>query len=76
MKIDPNGKRLNFARIDPIGGKDYQFINPFVLDPNNKNLLYLAGGTVLWRQDRLSEIPLNNTYDSISFLILSFPVTG
>jgi hypothetical protein len=67
MKIDPNGNRIKFARIDPIGGKDYQFINPFVLDPNNKNLLYLAGGKVLWRQDRLSEIPLNDTYDSISF---------
>lgn len=67
MTIDPNGNCTNFARIDPIGGRDYQFINPFVLDPNNKNLLYLAGGKVFWRQDRLSEIPLNNTFDSISF---------
>jgi len=67
MKIDPDGNRTQFTRIDPIGGLDYQFVNPFVLDPNNKNILYLAGGKVLWRQDRLSEIPMTGSYDSISF---------
>jgi hypothetical protein len=80
MKIDADGNRTQFARIDPIGGKDYGFINPFVLDPNDKNILYLAGGKVLWRQDRLSEIPMNNTYDSISFgwqvINPSFPLSS
>jgi photosystem II stability/assembly factor-like uncharacterized protein len=80
MKIDGDGNRTQFTRIDPIGGKDYQFVNPFVLDPNDKNILYLAGGKVLWRQNRLSEIPMNGSYDSISFgwqtLNPAFPLTS
>ncbi|MEA3496710.1 MAG: sialidase family protein, partial [Bacteroidota bacterium] len=41
MTLDNDGNRTAFARIDPIGGKNYQFINPFVIDPNDKNILYL-----------------------------------
>ncbi|MBL7990824.1 MAG: T9SS type A sorting domain-containing protein [Candidatus Kapabacteria bacterium] len=45
------------ARIDPIEGKDYMFINPFILDPNNNNVMYMAGGRDLWRNENLSAIP-------------------
>ncbi len=64
--LDANGNTLSFARIDPIGGKRYQWMNPFVLDPNNNNIMYLTGGKYLWRNSDLSAIPLNNTWDSIS----------
>jgi hypothetical protein len=64
--LDAAGNTLNFARIDPIGGEGYQFINPYIIDPNNNNLMYLAGGKYLWRNDDLSGIPLNNSEDSIS----------
>jgi len=64
--LDANGNKTAFARIDPIGLKNPQFINPFVLDPNNNNIMYLAGGKYLWRNDDLSGIPLANNWDSIS----------
>jgi hypothetical protein len=64
--LDAAGSVTSYARIDPIGLKDPQFINPFVLDPNNNNIMYLAGGKYLWRNDNLSGIPMVNNWDSIS----------
>ena len=64
--LDASGNTLNFARVDPIGGKGYQWMNPFVLDPNNNNIMYMAGGKFLWRNSDLSAIPMANTWDSIT----------
>ena len=64
--LDANGNKTAYARIDPIGLKKPQFINPFILDPNNNDIMYLAGGKYLWRNNDLSGIPLLNTWDSIS----------
>lgn len=66
VQLDGSGNVVAQRRIDPIGGEDYQFINPFALDPNNNNIMYLAGGKYLWRNDDLSQIPLSNQWDSIS----------
>lgn len=63
---DANGNKTAFTRIDPIGLKNPEFINPFVLDPNNNNIMYLAGGKYLWRNDDLSGIPLIGNWDSIN----------
>lgn len=64
--LDGAGSVTSYARIDPIGGEDYRFINPFILDPNDNNIMYLAGGKYLWRNDDLSGIPMVNNWDSIS----------
>lgn len=64
--LDGAGNVISYARIDPIGGTGYQFINPFVLDPNNNNIMYLAGGKYLWRNNDLSTIPMVNNNDSIT----------
>lgn len=66
--LDGTGNVTAFRRIDPIGiaREDYLFINPYTLDPNNNNIMYLAGGKYLWRNDDLSAIPLDNQFDSIS----------
>jgi hypothetical protein len=64
--LDANGNKTSFARIDPIGLKDPEFINPYVLDPNNNNVMYLAGGKYLWRNDDLSGIPMVGNWDSIN----------
>lgn len=74
-KLDGSGNVLNYARIDPLGGKGYQFINPYVLDPNNNNLMYLAGGKRLWRNNDLSGIPLINNWDSITTNWVQWPDT-
>jgi len=65
-KVDNKLQRTAYRRIDPIGGKNYQFINPFSLDPNNQNTMYLAGGKYLWRNDKLNEIVLDDKNDSIA----------
>jgi len=72
-KVDAGGSIDSFARIDPIGAKNYQFINPYTLDPNNNNLMYLAGGHHLWRNNDLSGIPYNSNWDSITTNWVQFP---
>ncbi len=62
----PNGKNEVFTRIDPIGGKDFIWNTPFKLDPNNNNIMYVAGGNLVWRNNDLESIPFVNTKDSIS----------
>ncbi|MBX3042986.1 MAG: T9SS type A sorting domain-containing protein [Candidatus Kapabacteria bacterium] len=64
---DENGNNVTSTRIDPIGGEDFIWNTPFILDPNDNNIMYLAGGKMLWRNNDLSGIPFeNNTVDSIS----------
>jgi hypothetical protein len=74
-KVDANGNIDSFARIDPLGGANYQFINPYILDPNNNNIMYLAGGRNLWRNDNLSGIPYLQNWDSITTNWTMFPDT-
>jgi len=55
-------EKTSFARVDPVGGGEkedqgYLFVNPFVLDPNNQNIMYLAGGDIIWVNDNLTQIP-------------------
>jgi hypothetical protein len=64
--LDGAGALTTFARIDPIGLKNPKFINPYTLDPNNNNYMYLAGGKYLWRNNDLSGIPMVGNWDSIS----------
>ena len=72
-KLNSAGGIDSFARIDPIGGRNYQFVNPFTIDPNNNNLMYLAAGTHLWRNNDLSGIPYAGNWDSITTNWVQFP---
>jgi photosystem II stability/assembly factor-like uncharacterized protein len=54
------------TRIDPIGGADFIWNTPYILDPNNNQIMYLAGGKMLWRNNDLSGIPFVNSKDSTS----------
>lgn len=58
--LDAQGNETARTRIDPIGvGNDaYLFINPFVVDPTDERRIYLAGGTMLWRNNDVTLIPL------------------
>src|SRR5436853_6477351 len=73
--LDGYGKITSFARIDPRDGKNFEFINPFVLDPNDQNKMYMAGGRQLWRNDDLGGIPMIGNYDSITTNWMSFTDT-
>lgn len=62
LTLGDNAAITSFARVDPVGGgsaagQSYLFINPYILDPNNGNRMYLAGGSFLWRNRNLSQIP-------------------
>ena len=65
-KLSASGVVDSYARIDPIGGHAYLFVNPFTLDPNNSNIMYLASGRALWRNSDLSGIPYAQNWDTIS----------
>jgi hypothetical protein len=60
LLLNANGSLASLARVDPSGGAGYLFINPFVLDPNDSRVMYMAGGSSLWRNSDLLAIPLGN----------------
>lgn len=62
LTLNSNYTLSSFARVDPSGaGADPSqpilFINPYVLDHNNGNRMFFAGGDFLWRNRNLSQIP-------------------
>lgn len=63
---DANGNKLYHTRLDPIGGQDFIWNTPFLLDPNNQSRMYLAGGAIVWRNNNLDEIPFAPSEDSTS----------
>lgn len=75
LDVDVNGNTLAYSRMDPIGGADYQWVNPFALDPNDNNIMYFTAGRKLYRNSDLSAIPLNNVWDSITTNWTFFPDT-
>ncbi len=66
-----------FARVDPLPGpqatqSEYIFINPFVLDPLNYNIMYLAGGNAIWKNTNLAQIPNGSTQRTdVNWLMLN-----
>ncbi len=60
LTVNDKLKITSFTRIDPAVDENtpYLFINPFILAPDNHNIMYFAGGQYLWRNDNLSQIPL------------------
>jgi hypothetical protein len=53
------------TRIDPasIDTNLYDFINVFTLDPNDQDIMYLAGGDRLWRNRSLDQFTLDGSYN-------------
>ena len=40
--------------------QNFQFITPYMLDPNNPDVMYIAAGNAVWRNSSLSGIPQGN----------------
>ncbi len=62
MHINDDLDTYNFARVDPYREdtnvtNPYLFVNPYLLDPNNPNRMYLAAGNEIWYNSNLSQIP-------------------
>jgi hypothetical protein len=69
--LNSNMQTQSFTRIDPAGSGESDnllFVNPFVMAPENQNLLYFAGGDVIWRNLNTSQIPLySNEASSVNW---------
>ena len=82
LTLNEQAGLTSFARVDPVGGDDYLFINPYILDPNNYNRMYLAGGLDLWRNNNLSQItggsqkPTTINWDKIEIEGLNTNITA
>ena len=57
LKYDALGRRLSWALATPSLESNYLFIHPFILDPNDSNIMYLPGNQRLLRNTNLSGIP-------------------
>jgi photosystem II stability/assembly factor-like uncharacterized protein len=66
VSINAIGVSTAFARIDPLqlSRDDYDFINPFTLDPNNQNRLYLPTKKFIYRNLDVKSKPLGSSFDS------------
>ncbi len=58
FNLDEDGNEVSFARVQPAGVTGLAFIAPFVLDPNNDNIMYLPAGNRMWRNNNLDSIPV------------------
>lgn len=64
--VDDRGKQISRHKITPKEGKDFLFINPFILDPNDDKIMYMLGGRKVWRQNDLSQFDASvTTYDKV-----------
>ena len=85
LEIDKIGKPLKYARIDPkqLNRDNYDFINPFVLDPFDQKIMYLPAKNRLFRNTNILSKPLSTVFDSTRWdtplweeLINCKPLTG
>jgi len=66
VQIDAVGRPIKNARIDPsqLYRTNYDFVNPFSIDPNNQKILYLPAKTRLFRNTDIDAKPLSSDIDS------------
>lgn len=50
---------LGYSRLDPAGVTGYEFVNPYLIDPNDQNVMYLPVGDSLYRNNDISAIPIS-----------------
>ena len=46
-----------WTQVTPADATDFMFVTPFILDPNNTNVMYLLAGNKVWRNSNLTQIP-------------------
>lgn len=66
LELDNIGQPIKYARIDPkqLNRDNYDFINPFVLDPNDQKIMYLPAKNKIFRNLNIFSKPLNTNFDS------------
>lgn len=76
LNFDENGAFVSFTRVRPSITSAFSFVNPFVLDPNNDNIMYLPSGNRILRNNDLDGIPLfSNASTPVNWVILNQTAT-
>jgi len=71
LDYDEAGENISFTRVQPAGASNFAFIAPFILDPNNDNIMYMPAGRRMWRNNNLDEIPVfSNRPTSVNWVSL------
>jgi len=64
LLLGPAGEELAWTRLSPIGGGEYMFINPFIIDPVTRERIYHGSSNGVWRNDDVTAIPMNSDDDT------------
>jgi len=66
-----------WAKVTPADASDFLFITPYLLDPNNTNVMYLLAGDKVWRNSDLTQIPpYDNNSTTVNWSSLIGTVEG
>ncbi len=59
MHYDNSQSEWTWTRVDPLGvnSEDVLFINPYEIDGNDEGIMYYAGGSEIWRNSNIYNIP-------------------
>ncbi|MDA3860466.1 MAG: T9SS type A sorting domain-containing protein, partial [Melioribacteraceae bacterium] len=77
LQLNSAGNYTSWTVAQPDHSTDYLFINPYVLDPNNSNMMYYIAGDSLWRNSDLTAIPnFSNNPTSVNWSSLTNTRTG
>lgn len=61
VQIDPAGNILRDTRLNHDLGGEYLFINPFLSDPQQEEVMFLASSNGIWRNNDVTAIPWDNS---------------
>ena len=65
-----------YSSVAPAGESNFLFITPYLLDPNDARVMYLAGGNAVWRNSNLDAIPVGNQPTSVNWTRLTASAVG
>ncbi len=77
LQLNSSGAYTTWTLAQPDHSTNYLFVNPYVLDPNNSNMMYFIAGDSLWRNSDLTAIPNSSTSPTnVNWSVLSNTRTG
>lgn len=60
FRVTISGNQAVYSMVTPANAQNFLFITPFVLDPNDYKVMYMAAGGQVWRNSNLDGIPSGN----------------
>jgi hypothetical protein len=75
--VSNNQLVLSIVRPAGVSASSFLFITPYLLDPNDSRVMYLAAGNTVWRNSNLDQIPAGNQQaTNINWSALSSSAAG